>query len=42
MNKGICHANETPQPIAARADADLEKIPVEQVLAKLGVQADRG
>ena len=34
--------NETPQPIAARADADLEKIPVEQVLAKLGVQADRG
>jgi H+-transporting ATPase len=34
--------NETLRPIAAGADADLEKIPVEQVLAKLGVQADRG
>ena len=35
-------SNEKPQPMAAVADADLEKIPVDQVLAKLGVQAERG
>jgi len=35
-------SNEKPQPIAAGAGADLEKIPVDQVLAKLGVQAERG
>jgi H+-transporting ATPase len=35
-------SNEKPQSMAAGTDADLEKIPVEQVLAKLGVQAERG
>jgi len=30
-------SNEKPQPIAAVADANLEKMPVDQVLAKLGV-----
>jgi len=34
--------NEPPQTITAEADADLEKIPVEQALAKLGVQAEQG
>ena len=35
-------SNEMPKPIAAVADADLEKMPVDQVLAQLGVQAERG
>ena len=35
-------SNEKPQPLATGTDADLEKMPVEQVLAKLGVQAERG
>jgi hypothetical protein len=35
-------SNEKPKPSAAGAAADIEKVPVDQVLAQLGVQADKG